>query len=213
MYHKWKSHNVWLLRYGVQWTEFFVIFDCFLPFYPPNNLKNQHFAKRKRPPRDIIILNRCAINDNHMMYGSWDMEHDRLNFCPFTPLRNWKIKNFEKMKINHEDIIISYMCTINDNHMMYGSWDMEHDWQNVLSFWTIFCPSTPYEPEKSKFWKNENNAWKYYRFTHVHHKWQSYDVWFLIYQVWRTVLSYEQFYDDEQFYFCHFGQFFALLPP
>ena len=148
-----------------------------------------------------------------MMYGSWDMEHDRLNFCPFTPLRNWKIKNFEKMKINHEDIIISYMCTINDNHMMYGSWDMEHDWQNVLSFWTIFCPSTPYEPEKSKFWKNENNAWKYYRFTQVHHKWQSYDVWFLIYQVWRTVLSYEQFYDDEQFYFCHFGQFFALLPP
>ena len=26
--------------------------------------------------------------------------------------------------------------------MMYGSWDMEHDWQNLLLFWTIFCPFT-----------------------------------------------------------------------
>ena len=35
-----------------------------------------------------------------------------------------------------------HMCTINDNHMMYGSQDMEHDRQNFLSFWTIFCPFT-----------------------------------------------------------------------
>ena len=32
--HKWQSYDAWFLRYGVQRTEFFVILDCFLPFYP-----------------------------------------------------------------------------------------------------------------------------------------------------------------------------------
>ena len=41
--------------------------------------------------------------------------------CPFTPLTIQKIKNFEKMKKTHGDIIILYMCTINENHMIYGS--------------------------------------------------------------------------------------------
>ena len=50
--------------------NFFVILDHFLPFYPPNNPKNQNFEKMKKPPGDIIILHRCTINDNHMMYGS-----------------------------------------------------------------------------------------------------------------------------------------------
>ena len=36
------------LRYGVQQTEFFVILDCFLPFYHPNKPKNQNF--------EIIII-------------------------------------------------------------------------------------------------------------------------------------------------------------
>ena len=57
----------------------------------------------------------------------------------------------------------------------------------------IFCQSRlffallpPYAPRKSKFWKNEKNTWRYYHFTHVHHKWQSYDLWFLRYQLWQT---------------------------
>ena len=49
--------------------NFFVILNCVLPFYPPNNMKNQNFEKIKNPPGDIIILHRCNINDNHM-YGS-----------------------------------------------------------------------------------------------------------------------------------------------
>ena len=43
-----------------------------------------------------------------------------------------------------------YMCTINDNHIMYGywcmmddSWDIERDWPNCLSFCTLFWPYTP----------------------------------------------------------------------
>ena len=57
--------------------KFLVILDCFCPFYPPNNPKNENFAKMKNAPGDIIILHMCTINDNDMMYGSWDMECDR----------------------------------------------------------------------------------------------------------------------------------------
>ena len=42
-------------------------------------------------------------------------------------------QNFEKMKKAPGDIIILHKSTINDNHMMYGSWDMKRDWQMFLS--------------------------------------------------------------------------------
>ena len=101
---KWQSYDAWFLRYGVQRAEFFVILDCFLPFYPLTTAKKKNFEKLKKASRDIIIL---------------------------------------------------HMCTLNNIHMMYGSWDMERDGQNFLSFWTIFCPFTPLTIQKIKFWKNE----------------------------------------------------------
>ena len=105
--YKWQSYDVWFLRYGMQQTEFLVILDCFLPFYPPNNPKNQNFEKMKKLPEDIIILHRCKcnINDNHIMYCSWDTKHDRQNFlsfwtvfCPFTSLTTQKIKILKNWK-------------------------------------------------------------------------------------------------------------------
>ena len=80
MYHKWQSYDVWFLTYWAQDTEFFVIFHHFWHFYPPNNLKNQNFEKLKNAPGDVIILNTCSINYNHMMYGSKDMECDGQNY-------------------------------------------------------------------------------------------------------------------------------------
>ena len=56
--------------YGVQWKEFFVFSDHFLPFYPPNNPKNQNFEKMNKIPEDIIILHMCTKNCDQMMYGS-----------------------------------------------------------------------------------------------------------------------------------------------
>ena len=39
---------------------------------------------------------------------------------------------------------------------MYGSWDIVHDKCNCyFSFRAIFCPFTPQQPKKPKFWKNE----------------------------------------------------------
>ena len=39
------NHHVLSLRCSVWRTEFFVILDHFLPFYPTNNPKNQNFQK------------------------------------------------------------------------------------------------------------------------------------------------------------------------
>ena len=122
---------IWFLRYGVQWTEFFVILDHFLPFYPPNNLKNQNFKKMKKMPGDII-LHKCTKNHDHMLFCSWDMACDTCNcyfsfwtnFCPFTAQQSKKNQNFEKIKKTSGDIIILHMCTKKYDHMMYSSWDM-----------------------------------------------------------------------------------------
>ena len=115
-------------------TEFLVILDHFFPFYLPNNLKNQNFEKLKKTPGDIIILHTCRINDNHMMYSSWDMKHDE---------------------------------------------------QNFLSFWTIFCLFTPLTTQNIKIMQKSTKCWRYH-FTHVYHKLQLYDVWFLRYQAQQT---------------------------
>ena len=61
-------------------TDFFVISGYFLSFYPPNNPENQNFGTMKKSPGGIIILNMSTIDENHMMYDSWDMEHNRQIF-------------------------------------------------------------------------------------------------------------------------------------
>ena len=116
------------------------ILDCFFSFIPPNNPKNQNFEKMKKQSGAIIILHKCTIKGNHMMYGSWDIKRDRQNclsfwtiFCPFTLLTTLKIKILKKWKKPSGAIIILHKCTINDNHMRYGSWDIKHDRQNILS--------------------------------------------------------------------------------
>ena len=132
VYHKWRSYDVWFLRYKTQWIKFFVILGHFLPFDPPNNLENQNFEKmKKKLLRGIFILHMCTINENHMMHGSWDMECKRPNFFPFwtffwpfTPLNIHKVRILKKMKKTWI-IIILHRCTINDNHMMYDFWYMK----------------------------------------------------------------------------------------
>ena len=68
------NHDICFLRYGTWSTKLFVILDHFLHFYCPNNPKNQKFGRMRKPSQDIITLNKCTINNNHIMYGSWDMD-------------------------------------------------------------------------------------------------------------------------------------------
>ena len=91
-----------------------------------------------------------------MIYGSWDMKREEQNFlsfwtifCPFSLLTTWKIKKTPK------DIIL-YMCTIVDNHMMYGSWYIKCDGQVLLSFWTFFALLPPNNQKNQNFEKMKN---------------------------------------------------------
>ena len=43
------------------------------------------------------------------------------HLLPFYPTMEQENQNFKKMKKITGDIIILHMCTINENHMMYGS--------------------------------------------------------------------------------------------
>ena len=49
------------------------------------------------------------------------------NLLPFYPTNNPKNQNSEKMKKMPGDIVLLPMCTINDNHVMYDSCDMERN--------------------------------------------------------------------------------------
>ena len=84
------------------------------------------------------------------------------NFCHFEPYppNNSKNQAFEKMKKFSGNFIILHMCaimcTINDYHMMYNSWDMERSGQILSHFVPLFAllppPPPPWLPRKSKFW-------------------------------------------------------------
>ena len=93
-------------------TEFFVILDHFLPFYPHNNPKNTNFEKLKAKHGDIIILCKCIKNHDHMPYCSLDMVQNEFNcnfsfWAIFTLFSNSpKNPNLEKMKKTPGDIIL-----------------------------------------------------------------------------------------------------------
>ena len=112
-------------------------------------------------------------------------------FCHFGPTfdllppNNPKKQNLKKWKKKQPgDIIILHMCTINDNHMMYGSWVIQHDRHIFLSFWTVFFLFTPLTTKKSKILKKWKKHLEILSFYKVYHKWQSYDVWFMRYGAW-----------------------------
>ena len=96
---------------------------------------------------DIILLHMGTINQDHMMYGSWDIK-DRVfvilgHFLPFDPPNNPENQSFEKMKKASGDIIILHSCTTKDHHIMYRSQDIQCNRQTFLTFWAIFCSFTP----------------------------------------------------------------------
>ena len=155
-------YGSWDIRHSKQ--SFFVILGHCLPFNLPNTLKNQNFEKMKKTLKDITNLHLHMTNNDHMMYSSWDMERDWQNlsfwtiFCSFTYLTTQKIKILKKWKKMQEGIIILHMFTINENHMMYVSWDIECDIHNFFSLLTIFCPFTPLTTQKIKILKKWKKA-------------------------------------------------------
>ena len=83
-----------------------------------------------------------------------------------------------------------HMRLKNHNYMMYGSSDTEWDMHIFFFFFVIlghFLPiyHTTNNTQNQNFEKIKN-TWRYYWFTTVYHKWQSYHVWFLRYGLLRT---------------------------
>ena len=124
MHQKSQSYDVQFLRYRY---KIFVILGHFLPFYfPPNDPKYQNFEKMKKMAGDIILLYMCTINEDNIIYGSWNIRCDSQKFltfwvifCLFNPFTTWKIKILTLKKALGD--IILHIFTTNDNHMMYGS--------------------------------------------------------------------------------------------
>ena len=124
-------------------------------------------------------------NHNHMMYGSWDTEQDRIfcHFGPFfvllpSPLMIPKIKILKKMKKMPRDIILLYI-------QVYHKWRSYDIWllisqTEIFVILGHFLPFQSLDNLESQNFKIEENTWTY-QFTCSHHKWQSYDVWFLRY--------------------------------
>ena len=138
---------IWCMFLDI-WTVadwIFLTLDQFLPFYSRNNPKNHNLDKMKKTTRDIIILYKFTINENHMMYVFWDTKHGRSfcrfgpSFCPFTPLTGPKNQSFEKMKQKLGDIIILNKSNKNYDHMLHRS--IAHDGCNFhFLFSTAFFP-------------------------------------------------------------------------
>ena len=73
--------------------------------------------KKQKTPGEIILLHMCTINQDHMIYGSWDIKNKGQSFflilgpfLPFDPHNNPKNQYFEKIKKKHLKILSFYTC-------------------------------------------------------------------------------------------------------
>ena len=58
-YHKWQSYDEWFFRYGMQWTQYLVIWTVFCPFSHLTTQKIKIFKKWENN-LDILSFYRCV---------------------------------------------------------------------------------------------------------------------------------------------------------
>ena len=186
-------------------AECFLSLGHFLPFQPPDNPENQNFKIEK----SIWRYNFTHVHHKSQSYDVWVLRNGASQTELFVILDHfWHIypptdpenQNFGTMNNTPKDIILQ-MFTINYSHMMYNSWDMKCNTHNFLSFWTIFYPFSPLTTQKISILKN----WKKYPEILSFYTWVP-----KMTIKWRMVPEILSVTDK---FFCHFGPFFALLPP
>ena len=132
-----------------------------------------------------MILHKCTLNDNHMMYGSWDMKPNRqnifviLDILPFYPTKNPKNQNFEKMKKTPGDIWSFYRGV---PEIMIICYKVPEIWREVI-FIFHFGLFFPFYPPNSP--KNHNFKKVKIFFIILHMCTKNYDQ--MIYSSWDPV--------------------------
>ena len=106
------SFYICVLKIMIRWctiSEIWCVTDVIIfhfgPLFCPFTARKIKILKNEKSPGHIIILHMCTKNYDQMMYGSWDMVHDRCIIIfhfgplyPFYPPSNPKNQHFEKMK-------------------------------------------------------------------------------------------------------------------
>ena len=149
----------------------------------------------KKTPGNII-LQQCTINDNHMMYGSWDKMSFWTIFCCFTPLTTQEIKILKNGKKHLE--ISSFYTSV--PKIMIICCTVPEIWR-VADVIVIFhfVPYFALLPPNSLKNRNLNEMKKIPEDIIILHKCTINDMMY-------------DFWDMTDRIFCHFGSFFAMLP-
>ena len=148
-----------------------------------------HFFK-KRQKKNVCRYH--YQNLNNVIYSSWDIEQNILklvtHFLPFWAIlgpfstppppphppekQTFENKN-EKNAWRHYPFIHTCVAYI-----------LKYMVQQTKIF-VILGSFLPFQPpdsvENQNFKIQKKNTWRFYHLTHLHHKWQSYDAWFLRY--------------------------------
>ena len=119
-------------------------------------------------------------------------------FYTFNPLLTTKSKIWKKCKKTAGDIIILHMCTINQDHIMYGSWDKKHKDRVFCHFGTFFYPLTLLTTQKIKILKKKSLG--------------ILSVYTCVPQMMIIQCIIPEISSVTDRIICHFGLFFALLP-
>ena len=160
MYHNWQSYNVWFLRYGAWWTEFFVILDQFLSFYsPPKNPKIKISKKLKRTLK-ISSFYTNVLKITTICYTVWQILYP-FNFrqkiffvildhyLPFYLANNPKNQNLKKFEKSLE---ISSFTLMYHKSWSYSTLFLRSCVADVTHFLfcAIFYHFTPLTTQKTK---------------------------------------------------------------
>ena len=93
-------------------VPFFALFCIFCPMIP--NIKILKKWKKRLEIFSFYTYMHVYHND-HMIYGSWNVRHNKIfvilgHFLPFHSPHNPKNQNFEKLKRKHLEILSFYTC-------------------------------------------------------------------------------------------------------
>ena len=152
-----------------------------------NSYNGPYFQKNKEK---TCTYNYQNLDD--MIYSFWDIEANVLklvilgHFLPFYPLKTTKIKILKNEKIFWR---YHHFTDVYQQSQPYDVRFLRCGVRQTKNFVILgyFLPFQPLATWKIKILKlKKNNIWRYYHFTHLHHKLQSSDVWFLRYGVWHT---------------------------